>query len=282
MRRSTLSRVVVAVAALAVGATAPAAVPASAATPSGITRGQVLTAAGGVRTADDDYSPATKAALLSMITAQCGVTGAETIESFFGTATQAGGPTDGLLVHGTIGTATTTRWCEFGAVATVDPSSSLSGTSAVAGTMIDTRVPGDAGTQQTHAASLSGDVTATAPIHQTHALLSDGTTFTASGNVARTTTTRTTVKVAVPRTTSQLKAAKRTYEKRLKAAKKTYRKALAKAGSSTSKKRAATKTWKTRKAAAKARYRSDVAGFSLVDRFTSATEDRPFSLSATY
>ncbi|KAA1380435.1 hypothetical protein [Aeromicrobium fastidiosum] len=285
MRSSLLTRSVVAVASLAVGSVALAAVPASAVTPSGVTRDQVLAAAASIRAtgAGNDLTDATIETLRTIATPTCSVAAGDQIVNPRAYATAAGDDADGFLASVTIVTAGVPRYCDFGAVAVVDPTYALTGGSTITGRMTDTptpEIPGS-GTPLTFTAPLSGQVAVTAPING-GTTFSVGTTFTATGNAAKTTTTKTSTKVKDKKTTKQKKAAKKKYVKRLAQAKKNYAKALDKAGSSKNKKAAAKRVYAKARALAKAKYKSSISGFKVVTRTVTTTDNKPFSVTAGY
>jgi hypothetical protein len=279
MKKSLLSRSMVAVASIAVGSVALAAVPASAATSSGITRDQVLTAAAGVRSAPanqnnflgGNYGPAANRALKAMANRACAIDpdGPRVALGSVAASTAPGGSADGVVVTAQIfnldpaapGNGGPESLCSFGAVAPTAERSVLNGTATLTGGA---------------ASALSGDVFVTPAIFTP---VSNSTpaafpTFSATGNAVQSNT----VKVTDKKTKKEKKAAKVKYDKRLKSAKKAYKKAVDKAGSSKSKKSAAKKAWTAKKKAAKAKYKYAIAGYKLVIRKTST----PFAVSAQF
>lgn len=275
MRSSILSRSVIAVASLAIGSVALAATPATAATPSGITRETVLTAAAGLRitTPTADQSAATTAAVRDITIKGCGIPASD-VNQFLVQAkpTQAGDDADGIVLAAYI-YGSQNRSCTIGAFATADASFQLTGTV----TAVSNQTPAPSSPSTTLlTAALSGDVFVTPSITSTSPFV----TVSAVGNAAKSTTNTVVTKVADKKTKSQKKAAKKKYEKRIKAAKKSYKKALAKAGSSKSKKAAAKKVYKAKRADAKARYKKSIAGFKIVKTTVTTTENRPFSVLA--
>jgi hypothetical protein len=289
MRMPILTRSVVAVATLAIGSVALAAVPANAKpsaadTPNGVTRAQVLTAAAGVRAVPlpassgpftSGYDPATNRALRAMVNRVCAVDpdGPELSTGSIAAATASGGSAEGVVVSAflfntdTVVTGSSTpqgRVCSFGALAATDSRGVLSGTASLSG------LP---------PAALSGDVFTTGPLNSSLGVILEGggsydflPTFSASG----TSTVTVDTKVATKKTTKQKKAAKVKYNKQLKSAKKAYKKALDKAGKSKSKKKAAKSAYSKKRSAAKAAYKLAVANFKIVKTSTSA----PFNVSA--
>lgn len=271
MRPSIVSRSVIAVATLGIGSVALAAVPATAATPSGITREQVLTAAAGVRSAPPGsggeffYSPygaAGNRAIKAMVNRTCSIDpeGPEVVFATLGAVPAAGSSADGLVVTAVIINGETAtmggnagRLCTFGALAAVAPRSTLSGSASLTGAP---------------ATPLSGDAfitpAASSPLTSLDdSALDDLPTFSASGNAVQSDD----VKVADKKTKKEKKAAKTKYDKRLKALKKAYTKALDKAGSSKSKKKTA-----------KAAYRYAIAGYKIITTNTPT----PFNVTAKY
>lgn len=271
MRSSLLNRSVVAVASLAIGSVALAATPATAATPSGITRDMVLTAAAGARTATP--TAAQSAAITDVLKRGCGIGPEDLSLPLQPKAVAAGDDADGVVLTAFVYSGPTQGLCTIGAFATVDASFQLSGTATITSRAINAA---DAPRTTDFSGPLSGDVYVTPRTDPSGTFA----TVSAAGNATKTTTTTTTSKVADKKTKAQKKAAKKKYDKRIKAAKKAYKKALVKAKSSKSKKAAAKKTYKAKRANAKAIYRKSIAGFKLVTRTTTNTENRPFSVTA--
>lgn len=287
MRLSVLFRPVVAVAALAVGSAVLAAVPATAATPSGITRTQVLNAAASVRADFASHgsggllapSPATIKAIEVLANRSCVVKHSEEVLfSVVGLPFASGDSADGLLVLAPIFAkppSTTGRICVFGALAASKTSTSMSGTAAVV-------------TDAVRSYALSGDVYTTpvrsfafetGPGAQLPFDLED-VAFTANGTATTTIKTTTTKTVKTPKTKAQKKSAKKKYTAALKSAKKKYNKDLKKAGSSKSKKAAAKKAYNKKKAAAKAAYKKRIATKKIVKVTTVKKTPTPFDVQA--
>ena len=149
MRSSILSRSVIGVAALGIGSVALAAAPATAATPSGITRDQVLTAAAGVRSGPvgtgsfigNNYGPTANRALKAMANRACGIDpdGNDVAVAAVAAATAAGGSADGVVVTAIVfsldpantSSGSPQSLCTFAALATTAERSVLSGTATV-------------------------------------------------------------------------------------------------------------------------------------------------------
>lgn len=273
MRTSILSRAVVAVAALGIGSAALAAVPATAATPSGITRDEVLTAANGLRIADptDEQQSITSAAVRDIFKKGCGIPAdSNDFTMYFSEPTEAGDDADGVLLSGYV-YVDPMRACSIGVVATTDPAFQLSGV-----VTLSTQPSGeDAPATTVRSEALTGDVFATTPVEDLF-----GLSMTATGSSTKTTSAPGTKKIADKKSKAEKKAAKSKYEKRLKAAKKKYVKALDKAGNSKSKKSAAKKAYSKSRASAKAKYQYAIAGYKIVKTTVSTTENRPFSITA--
>jgi hypothetical protein len=281
MRTTFLSRSIIAAAAFAAGSAALASVPATASTPSGITREMVLTAADGIRAAyssGDEPSTATIKAVRAIVNRACNVDadGGEFVDnnSLTGLPVQAGGSADGLAAGGQIVNilTDTARSCIVGVVTSTTPGYDLSGTA----TLSATSSPGNQ--VRTVTAPLSGDVAATAPLLAGGGGFSGMATFSATGAASRT--------VVVPaktvkdkKTKAEKKAAKKKYAKRLQAAKKAYAKALERAGGSTTKRAAAKKAYSAARQSAKAKYRYATADYRIVKKATTTTDSRPFSLA---
>ena len=303
MRKTILSRSVVAVATLAIGSVALAATPATAATASGITRDQILTAVNGVRTAEaaaeasdssPRYSVATARALRAIVLKGCDIDVAndEGYESFNVELMNGGDDAEGLVVNTyAYRPFSGGQPCTIAAVATADASFQLSGAVTFSADRVTTE-PGatedDPSTTTTTRVTvlnqaLSGDAFVTAPFDGSTLVSNENTSYTngvaaAVGNATKTTVTKTSVKVKDKKTKSEKAKAKAKYTKKIKSVKKSYAKALDKAGSSKSKKAAAKKVYKAKRAAAKAAYKYAIAGFKLVKKSTSNTENRPFSI----
>jgi hypothetical protein len=289
MRTSVLARSVIAVATLAVGSAALAATPATAATPNGVTRDQVLTAANGVRAAAgvrENYSPATVRAMRAIVVAGCDASDAS---PYLGTvkAATAGDDADGLIITAQIDTFSSSYQCTIGAFAATDTSSTLSGTARITGTVtysdFTTLPPVTTSTPIDQTSTLSGDAYVTPSITTKSGNFGPANVVadaTATGSSTKTTTTTTTVKVKVAKTANEKKAAKSNYSKRLAQAKKRYAKALAKAGRSKSKKAASKRVYVKARTVAKATYRSDTAaGFKNVDTTNTVTDVRAFDIT---
>lgn len=284
---SILTRSVVAVATLTISAAALAATPATAATPSGVTRDTVLTAINGERAADETdtgYSEDTQRAVNKIARLSCNVDpDAGEVVNWAGLqASDAGGSADGAILFAYVGTANTwmTRPCILGIVATTDPAFSLSGTANLSGTVVqqtnDPIILSDVSASAVE--SLSGNVFVTAPLAQLpdNSYYSD-ISFVTSGNATRTVAVESTSDVPDQKSAAEKAAAKKTYDKRIKSAKKAYAKALDKADTK-AEKSAAKKAYKARRAAAKAQFQYDVATFKTVTKSSTRVENRPFSL----
>jgi hypothetical protein len=278
MRSSLLTRSVVAVASLAIGSVALAAVPATAATPSGTTREQVLALAAAAR-ADalvEGPTGATQAAARAILAQECDLTATQEIFAPFDVQivpVETGAAVDGVAISGVVSSSgSPTGNCVVGIVTPVAPRSTLSGT----GNLTLGAVFGPATTAQ---ATLSGDVGVVINPNPGNTPV-NGFTFTAGGTSTQTTQVTTTVKVKDTKSKAEKKAAKKKYDKRVKAAKKSYKKALAKAKSSKSKKAAAKKSYKAKLASARKSYKKAIAGFKLVKRTTTQTQSTPFSVKA--
>lgn len=281
MRTSVLSRSIVAAAALAAGSTALAAVPATAATPSGITRDMVVTAANGIRasySSTDDPSAATITAVRAIVNRACAVDAdaGEFVDknSLIGVPGQAGGSADGLAAGAQIINVLTdtARSCIVGVVTSTTPGYDLSGSATISVTV----TPGN--TPRTVTTALSGDVATTTPILTGSGEFGNTVTFSASGAASRTTSVPAKT-VKDTKSKAEKKAAKKKYEKRLKAAKKAYAKALDKAGSSKTKKATAKTTYSAARRTAKAKYRYATADYRIVKKATKTTDARPFNLA---
>ena len=287
MRKTILSRSVVAVATLAIGSVALAATPATAATPAGVTRDQVLTAANGVRASVANNaapSAATSRALRAIVYKTCDVLDDDSENAYLTNvqAMSAGDDADGVLI-----TVEVSRdfgadeYCTFAAVATSDTSSVLSGSATVKGTKNVTPAGGGQSVQTpvTQTTALSGDVFTT-PVITSGSYNSSGiysTSASAAGNATK--TADVTTRVADKKTKSEKAKAKAKYTKKIKSVKKSYAKALDKAGKSKSKKAAAKKVYKAKRAAAKAAYRYAIANYKLVTKKNQVVSVRAFSIA---
>lgn len=314
MRKSILSRSVIALATLSLGPLALAAVPASAAAPSDITRQQVLAAASAVRAESSLsallISPATSRALRVLANRACSIDpdGEEFAVLSLSEATAGGQSADGVVVSALVVTADIAnlitsftaieeppagveigdflRLCSFGVLTATAGSSTLAGTATIGG-------------ETPQSFGISGEVFVTPPSNfkDFESLLGissedeeepAGPDFsaiapklTATGNAVRTFDVPGSSTVVTPKTTQQMKAAKATYDKKLKSAKAGHKKAVKKAGSSKSKKKAAKKAYAKKQAAAKTAYQKAVAPSNvLVSTMTKNSESTPFTLTA--
>lgn len=249
--------------------------PATAATPSGITREAVLSIAASARADGATPSDATRAAAAAILVKECNLTGTQVLNAGtvrFVKAVDVNPAVDGVYLDAFVtDSLTPVRECSVGLVATLVPGASLTGTASMTTTTFGSTVT-------TPSTALSGDVSVIT--ERNAALYTFAYTYAASGTAAKTTVTTTTTKVKDTKTKAQKKAAKKKYDKRLKAAKKSYKKVLAKAGKSKTKKAAAKKSYKAKRASAKAKYRTAIANFKLVKKSVTTTDSRPFSVKA--
>ncbi|KAA1380431.1 hypothetical protein [Aeromicrobium fastidiosum] len=287
MYTSRLARTAVAGAALAIGSVALAAVPATAATPTGITQDQVLTVASTLRMDDPTEAQeiAAQKALRVVMNRSCAIDSdaGEYLGDNFAEPTQANATADGFIGGARVDNVVTetSRYCFVGAVASTVPGFTLQGTAA-----LDVPTQPVSSSNVSAAAvstsALSGDVFVTPPVSVGQGFnISAAPSFSAAGASTKTTTTTTEVKVADRKTKSEKKAAKSKYTKRLAAAKKNYAKALDKAGSSKNKKAAAKRIYVKARALAKAKYKIAIANYKLVKKSNSTTDTRPFTIGAT-
>lgn len=307
----------IALATLSLGSLALAAVPASAAAPSDITRQQVLAAASAVRAEPSPsallISSTTSRALRVLTNRACSIDpdGEEFAVLSLSEATAPGQSADGVVVTALVVKADVAnlitsftaieeppagveigdflRLCSFGVLAPTAGSSTLTGTATIGG---EAPAP----------FTLAGEVFVTPPTNTTDfSFITDlisstdeesaeaalevaaaiiAPTFTATGNAVRTFDVPATSMVSTPKTAAQQKAAKATYDKKLKSAKAAYAKAAKKAGSSKAKRKAAKKAHAAKRAAAKAAYQQAVAASSqLVASTTKSSESSPFSVT---
>jgi hypothetical protein len=292
MRHTILSRSAIAVASLAVGSAAFAAVPASAASALGVTQDQVLTAVNGVRTANAtnaNLSKSTQRALFAITSRACDVDGelGEYLYVRNAVPTTAGDDADGLLITAELYGSTTgdnDQACTFAAFASAAGGFQLSGTATITAetTVFDEALDQYVTSPYKQVSSLSGDAFTT-PAIVTPENTSNGqptsVVASAAGNATKTTTTSTNVKVKDKKSTKEKKAAKQKYSKRLAQAKKNYAKALDKAGSSKSKKAAAKRVYAKARALAKAKYKYATAGYKIVKKKSTISDARPFSIT---
>jgi hypothetical protein len=280
MRSTLLTRSVMAVASLAIGSVALAAVPASAATPSGSSREDVLSLAASARADGNVLSPATRSAAAAILNRECGLQAPRVIT---GNSVRIIKPVgvdatvDGLFLNGLVrdadGEGTPVGECAIGVVAARESGAVLTGNATLStSTPVNPLVT-------TPATSLSSDVSSIVEKHP--AFYTSTYSFKAGGAAAKTTTTIVTEKVKVTKTAAEKKAAEKKYDKRLKAIKKSYKKALAKAGKSKAKKVHAKKSYKAKRTSAKSRYRAAVAAsFKLVKKSVDTTDSRQFAVTA--
>jgi hypothetical protein len=273
MHTTALSRIVVAVAALAVGSVSLSAAPATAA-PSEVTRDEVLAVAAAVRaetptSSPGAYSAGTLQAIQQLAGRACSIE-QEAGRYVYGVqafSVQQGQGADGLVVRASIrNTAGSVHQCEFGALATSAGSSALSGSARLSSAPSGT--------------PLAGDVTVTAINLADYGNPGNFPTLQANGQSVQSVNVVTSTKVSTPKTSKQKKYAKKKYVKRIKAAKKSYAKALKKAGS-TRAKTIAKKAYKSKRATAKVKYKKAIAKHKIVTRTSVRTTASPFNLTAS-
>jgi hypothetical protein len=288
MRTSILSRSVIAVASLALGSAALAATPATAATPSGITRDQVIAAVNNLRNDAitlEQYYTVLEPQLIAIARPSCNIAATD-VAYIDGVSppVQAGQSVDGLLLKVYIQTpvgddVTTYRQCAIAILASTDPTLTLSGNLSFGGSTSDDSDAPNIVLPPTNSA-LSGDVFISAPIHTSGNTYIEGASFTASGSATRDIKVTTSKKVTTKKSKAQKKNAKKKYAKSLKSAKKSYAKATKKAGKNKNKKALAKKAYAKKRAAAKAKYKAAIANFKIVKKTTTTTVNKPFSVSA--
>ncbi|MBP2390017.1 hypothetical protein [Aeromicrobium fastidiosum] len=288
MRTSILSRSVIAVATLAIGSVALVAAPATAATPSGITRQQVLSAADAGRSINsyEDYLAASEQ-MRAIAAPTCKIAADDQVDVGFRSAS-AGKNADGVIIQAFISAGDSerapSRQCVVAAIASADPSLTLSGKLTLTGTS-DADVPTLRGVPNevttTLNADLSGDVfvSAALPVADASRQIYNAS-FTATGNTTRSDKVLTIDKVADTKSKASKRFAKKKYVQRLKAAKKAYAKAVKQAGGNASAKAAARSAYSARRAAAGSRYAYAIADYKLTKTRTTQTIDRPFSIGA--
>ncbi len=243
-----------------------------------ITRDMVITAASGLRELEptDATTAALDAALRSIVTLAVDIGVDEEIERVTAYAAIAGDDADGLLLDAWIRSGGPARSCTITAFAVTDAALTLTGSTALMGSPIDS----DAAPTTLRTTPLSGPVLATTPIDTaSYGVLSVVATGAAAGTSAGTGPGTTTESVPDPRTPAEKAAAKETYERRIAAAKKAYAKALRKAGRNKRKKKAAQRALATRKSAAKAQYAAALVDHHTVTVPTTGTDSRPFALT---
>lgn len=292
MRASILSRSVIAIASLALGSAALAATPATAATPPSTSRDLILSIASDVRAADVagvEYPIPTFRRINRLIERGCGfeLDGLNEIDFALVRPAEPAGPVaDGLIVMAWLteyddGAHETHRTCTFAALATTNAAFSLGGDVELTIEAYDN----DAGTfvpPATTSSRMSGDTFLTPARNLPGPLSLVAASFAATGSATRPFYVTKTEKVPTPKTTKQIKAAKKTYNKKKAAAKKAYNKAVKKAGKSKKQKTAALKAHNKKKAAAKVAYKKAIARFKIVTTTTGHSETRPFTLGAEH
>ncbi|REK73042.1 hypothetical protein DX116_05495 [Aeromicrobium endophyticum] len=281
----------IAAATLAVGSAAFAAVPATAATASGVTRGEVLAAASALR-ADRaqqiDPSAPTQSALDVLAAKVCGPNVLET----FAQPVETPNSVDGLAVTSLVPTVTDsssripTTSCSFTAIATLDGRATFSGEAHV----FSANNFGPIGIESTISAAGQPSFTSnvyslSSNVFVSPAVIESGYSaynIQAEGLVKGPDSQRvlTSVKIADKKSKAEKKAAKKAYSKRTKAIKKSFAKAKRKAGSNAEKKAVARMTYATRRASAKAAYRYAVADYKLVNQRTKVADERRFLVKA--
>ena len=295
MRTSILTRSAVAVATLAVGSVALAAVPATAATPSGITRETVLTAVNGIRAAgpdSTDYSDATQAALDELIAKACDfpAVGSNRTEGF-GVKAVTPGSADGIVVsvylhENPTGASTSHRLCNFGALVPTDSSATLTGDATITVTTapFDQTLRAAAAPQTTSSTTkLSGDVAVTANVGLPDDQLNGVTTadLSASGEAVKTLGGVVTKKIWDNKSRAEKSLAKKKYDKRIARAKQTYKKAVSRAGGDNAKKAVAKKVYAAQRAAYQRKYNLAVWNYRYVKEDGTTTARSAFKVSAS-
>ena len=276
MRSTLLTRSVVAVASLAIGSVALAATPATAATPSGVTREAVLSLAASARANAVDVAVAS-----DILIKECKLETGQSFGSLFPPKVTAIAPNsvvEGVVMTGTVNSSNApSRECVVGLVTPKAANSVLAGTAKL--TVV---VESSSATPTPQETILSGDVSTTTILEAAPLSVVTGTTYVANGTATTTITSTTTETVKTSKTTAEKKAAKKTYTKRLASAKKAYKKAIAKAGKSKTKKAAAKKKYKAKKAAAKKAYLRAIAPrVTTIPKTTSTPSSSTFAVSAT-
>jgi hypothetical protein len=295
MRTSFLSRSVIAVASLAIGSVALVATPATAATPSGVTREMVLTAARGLYAHEGvQHSPPDDVvgSFDRLVELTCDVDldpdgPYQYMPSYVPVVT---GNADGILItveldESLLVDENSARYCTFAALATADESFDLSGNISVAITGDNPpppQRPSSAAISATAGTALSGKVFVTEPIKVDHWYENRSASLTMTGNATRTinVTTPGGVKTKKARTAAGEKASKAKYDKRLKAAAKWYAKKLQKAGSSKTKRAAAKMAYNKKKDVYKLAYEKHYFAFTAGST-TSQIENRPFDVTVS-
>ncbi len=280
MRTSILSRSVIAVASLAIGSVALAAVPADAATPSGITRDSVLSLAASARA--NATSVSTRAAARDILNRECALAAGESITATettpFVTSVATVSPSetaDGASISGFVSNAGgPVRQCVVGVIAPTAPGFALSGQATLSVTLIGSTTPVQVQT------AMSGDVSVSAANKLPNVTPVSSSSYSVAGTASKTSTVTTSTKVKDRKTSKEKKAAKKKYGKKVKALKKSYKKALAKAGGSKTKKKAAKKSYSAKRTAAKNAYRYAIAGYKIVKKTRTVTDNRTFTTKA--
>lgn len=281
MRPSLLSRSVIAVASIAVGSAAFAAMPAQAATSNGITGEQVRAAATAYRapfSSQPQYEAAQRLVRsLAIRACTLDTDGGEYVAYVNAAAAQPAGGVDGVIVSTYIRDADSSvnRFCNFAALATSSASTTLSGTATLTGT--SPYSSGAPATKVFGSSALTGDVFVTPAVD-----VPDYGRIQVDATGSATTVTRSTVvtKVKDVKTKAEKKKAKATYANRLKAAKKSFSKKLAKADSK-SEKVAAKRAYRLKRASAKAKYKTAIANYRLVKQTRSTSSAAPFTVTAS-
>lgn len=293
MRTSTLSRSVMAVASLAIGSAVFAAVPATAATATGITRTEVLAAASGLRAdlaTSDELSEKTQAAVNALVAKVCGP------DARYRTTQPVEVPdgVDGLAVtsfvtpSGTQFRVSTNEVCSFTALAPIAGGTTFSGEARVETDSSfffgeDSRIRIDESSSTDNTYPLADDVFVSPAQRSTSPSYAiPYTSVDAEGLVRSPGSQRvlTSVKVTDTKTKADKRVAKKAYVKRLKAVKKSYTKALRKAGKSAQKKATARTKYLSRRTSAKNAYAYAIADYKFVNRRTTQAAERRFDATA--
>lgn len=279
MRASTLSRSMIAIAALAIGTGALTIVPADAATPSGVTKELAMTAIGYTPSpggASD--SPEALSATRDILVRSCDLSADEVVEDFVGDRAASRAVVDAMIAAAIIvdTDADYVRTCVVGVTVATFADRQLTGTGSLS---LDISAgSASAPTRTTVQSALSGDVSVTSFSVPASDDIQQAM-FSASGSSLSQVVTQGTT--SVHKTKAQKKAAKKARDKKLAAAKKKFVKALKKAGSSKPKKSKAKIAYTRKKAAARAAYSKAIAT-TTIPTTRVRTVSRPFAVTTPW
>lgn len=282
MRTSIFTRALMAVATAAIASGALAALPADAATASGITRESALFAIrGNVPTGPppEHLYNEMRSATRDILERSCNLDSGEIVHhNVITQPVTTNRYADGMLAAGFVYDSSDelSRTCIIGVTATTFTSSTLNGTSTLS---VEVLRDGEGTvTPITVASAQTGDVFVTGPISVPAADDVSRAMYASAGDWVNLVGVPATY--FQPRSAAEKKAARKVYDKKVKTAKKACTKALKKAGSSKNKKTKAKKKYLKKKAAARSVYKKAIKAVPVST--TRPTPKRAYSISTPW